>query len=113
MAASMHSDLMTVEFRKTRRAGRVFVDWLRNTPHTRTVAPWSCARAGERRRHAPILWEDLWAVAPDGIHLGDVARLSDPWRDYTPVDATVVAPRVDRMLEEAGIVLEPFDRFRS
>ena len=113
LAASMHSELMTVEFRKTRRAGRVFVDWLRNTPHATTVAPWSLRPRRGAPVACPIPWEDLWSVAPDGIYLGDVARLSDPWRDYTPVDATAVAPRVDRMLGEAGIVLEPFDRFRS
>ena len=82
LAASMHSELMTVESRKTRRAGRVFVDWLRNTPHATTVAPWSLRPRRGAPVACPIPWEDLWSVAPDGIYLGDVARLSNPWRDY-------------------------------
>jgi hypothetical protein len=37
----------------------------------------------------------------------------DPWEGITPQDLTPVAPVVDEALAEAGIELEPFDRFRS
>ena len=113
LAASMHSELMTVEFRKTRWDGRVFVDWLHNTPHS-----------DDRRSLVVAPAPGSAGSMPDSMG-GPVvrrARWHIPWRhrpavrpvaDYTPVDATAVPPRVDRMLGEAGIVLEPFDRFRS
>ena len=47
LACEEHPDLMTLAFRKADRGDRVFVDWMRNTPRSTSVAPWSLrARPG-------------------------------------------------------------------
>jgi hypothetical protein len=60
-------------------------------------------------------WAELGSVAPDQVRLPDIGdRLdAEPWAGAEPVDLASVAESVQRSLDEAGIELEPFDRFRS
>ncbi len=115
LAASSHEDLLTVAFRKADRNDRVFIDWMRNTGRSTSVAPWSLRPRSGAPVAAPLAWEELMSIAPDGVHLRTVdARLDvDPWSGLKPIDLTGVVERVDRDLADAGIKLEPFDRFRS
>ncbi|MDP8958905.1 MAG: ATP-dependent DNA ligase [Actinomycetota bacterium] len=115
LAAAAESDLMTVAFRKSERGERVFVDWLRNTSHSTSVAPWSLRPRRRAPVAAPLLWEELWSVEPDGVPLRRVEERidSDPWAHTTPKDLASAAQAVERSLSELGIQLEPFDRFRS
>lgn len=115
LASAAHPDLMTLAFRKADRGRRVFVDWLRNAPYSTSVVPWSL-RAGPGAPVAvPIAWSELDDVDPNGVGFHDVeARLGeDPWAGAETQDLEPVAPVVDAALDEAGIELEPFDRFRS
>lgn len=115
LAAAANEDLMTLAFRKTDRGDRVFVDWMRNTPRSTSVVPWSLRPRAGAPVAVPLAWEELGSVAPDQVRLRDVEeRLdADPWADAEPIDLAVVAESVQRSLDEAGIELEPFDRFRS
>ncbi|MGH8937427.1 MAG: DNA polymerase domain-containing protein [Acidimicrobiia bacterium] len=115
LAAAASSELMTVAFRKSDRGDRVFVDWLRNTPHSTSVTPWSLRPRRGAPVAAPLGWEELWSVAPDGVLLRAVEERidSDPWADPTPTDLASATEAVERSLSHLGIELEPFDRFRS
>jgi bifunctional non-homologous end joining protein LigD len=115
LATAANKDLMTVAFRKSERGDRVFVDWLRNTPHSTSVAPWSLRPRRGAPVAAPLLWEELSSVDPDGVLLRTVEERidSDPWAGATPTDLASAAEAVERSLSELGIELEPFDRFRS
>ncbi|MGA7097744.1 MAG: ATP-dependent DNA ligase, partial [Acidimicrobiia bacterium] len=115
LAAVRHDDLMTVAFRKSERGERVFVDWMRNTPRSTAVAPWSLRPRPTAPVASPLTWDELDDVAPDGVTLRNVdARLAQsPWASLEPVDLEPAATRVAQALDEAGIELEPFDRFRS
>lgn len=115
LAAAAHPDELTLAFRKADRGDRVFVDWLRNSPYSTSVVPWSLrARPG-----APVAtqlsWDELADVDPNGIVMGEALdRLGlDPWGELPTHDFGPVAETVDEALSEAGIELEPFDRFRS
>ncbi|HSK06131.1 MAG TPA: ATP-dependent DNA ligase [Acidimicrobiia bacterium] len=115
LACAAHDELMTLAFRKADRGERVFVDWMRNTPRSTSVVPWSLRPRAGAPVAVPLDWVELGSVAPDGVGLGDVeGRLEDdPWADAKPVDLRLAAGQVEKSLEEAGIELEPFDRFRS
>jgi len=115
LASAAHDDLMTVAFRKADRGDRAFVDWMRNTPRSTSVVPWSLRPRAGAPVAVPLDWDELGSVAPDGVGLGDIEdRLeADPWADAKPVDLGSAAEQVQQSLEEAGIELEPFDRFRS
>ena len=115
LAAAAHPESMTLAFRKKDRGDRVFVDWLRNAPYSTSVVPWSLrARAGAPVA-VPIGWDELDRIDPNGVTLHSVEKrfAVDPWQGHRGSDLTQVADRVDTAISEAGIELEPFDRFRS
>jgi bifunctional non-homologous end joining protein LigD len=115
LAAASHEDLMTVAFRKADRGDRVFIDWMRNTGRSTSVAPWSLRPRPGASLAAPLAWEELNSVAPDGVRLRSAQERFDvdPWSGFKELDLTTAVETVDRDLADAGIELEPFDRFRS
>ncbi len=114
LAAEAADDLLTLEFRKADRGDRVFVDWLRNAPRSTSVVPWSLRARPGAPVAVPLGWDEVDEVVPDGVRMHDApARLDRrPWADLGPQDLTGALATVEAALDEAGITLEPFDRFR-
>jgi bifunctional non-homologous end joining protein LigD len=84
-------DRFLAEMSKTRRKGRIFIDYLRNGRGATTIAPYSTrARAG-----APVAWPLAWealaklksAHEATAANAADQIRRqkSDPWRGYFAV----------------------------
>jgi bifunctional non-homologous end joining protein LigD len=116
LATAVHTDLLTMAFRKADREGKVFVDWMRNMPRATSVVPYSLRPKEPAPVAAPLAWDELTELGPHGVTLGSIEeRLSapDPWEGAVPLDLEPIAARVDTALDDAGITLEPFDRFRS
>lgn len=115
LAAAMHPDLMTVEFKKVERKGRVFVDWLRNAPYATSVVPWSLRARSGAPVATPLAWDELGDVDPDGIRFTDaLERVGlDPLLETAVLDFGPIVEEVAAALENAGIELQAFDRFRS
>lgn len=111
-----YPDQLTTQFKIDKREGRVFLDWMRNRYTATSVAPWSLRPRAGAPVATPLAWEELSSVAPDGNTLHTTPeRLAstNPWDGVDPVDLGPATAQVASMMEEAGIVLEPFDRFRS
>lgn len=75
----------TATMAKTKRRGRIFIDWLRNERGATAIAPY-CTRARPGAPVAvPVSWRELRALeAANGFHMDDVpARTAagDPWRE--------------------------------
>ena len=110
LVARRHPDTMTTEFLKRERAGRVFVDWLRNGPTATTVVPFSLRPRSGAPVAMPMRWDELDGSRPDAWKLGSVgdrldATPSIPRQDL-PTTAIVAAAR------DAGVDLDtPHDRF--
>jgi bifunctional non-homologous end joining protein LigD len=115
LAVAAHPDLLTLAFKKADRGNRVFVDWLRNAPYSTSVAPWSLRPRTGAPVATPIPWDALDLEDPDGIGLHEAPTIldDDPWADVEPLDMGGRAVAIEHALSDAGIVLEPFDRFRS
>jgi len=115
LAVDGSEDLMTLAFRKAERGDRVFVDWLRNAPYSTSVAPWSLRARPGAPVASPLRWDELDDVAPDDVRLSSIERRLDAfaWEDAETVDLGGLKEQIDGELEDAGISLEPFDRFRS
>lgn len=115
LAVEAHPDVMTIAFRKAERGERVFVDWLRNAPYSTSVVPWSLRARSGAPVAVPISWDEIDDVEPTGVTLATVAQRFDvdPWAGEEAIDLEPVAGAVDDALSDAGIELEPFDRFRS
>jgi bifunctional non-homologous end joining protein LigD len=78
-------DRYTSNVRKTRRSGKIFIDWMRNGRGATSVAPYSLRARKGARVSMPIAWEELDTVAPDGISMADALQRiggNDPWKDF-------------------------------
>ncbi len=90
--AAENPDRYLAEMSKTRRKGRIFVDYLRNGRGATAIAPFS-TRA---RKGAPVAWPVAWSALS---RLGSADRFTveavadnlkklnkDPWAGYFDVD---------------------------
>lgn len=78
-------DRYTSNIRKSKRGGKIFIDWIRNGRGATSVAPYSLRARPGAKVSMPIAWEELDSVAPDGIDCKDALRrleLPDPWKDF-------------------------------
>lgn len=111
-----HPETLTTAFRIAERGRRVFVDWLRNRTLATVVSPWSLRARPRAPVATPLAWSEVDTVAPDGFGMDDVEALldrEDPLAQATPSDAAPFVASVHAAFEAAGLVLVPFDRFRS
>lgn len=86
----------TIEHRKARRAGRLFLDVLRNGPANHAVAPYSLRPLPGAPVAVPLDWDEALSSRfhPQRITLANVGRRlgqkHDPWAD-PPRPATTIA----------------------
>jgi len=79
-----HPDVLTSEFRKDKRGGRIFFDINRNAYAQTAVAPYS-VRA---RRGAPVATPIEWSevrdrrLRPDGFGMSEALARPHPWRGF-------------------------------
>lgn len=75
----------TSNVRKSKRTGKIFIDWIRNGRGATSIAPYSLRARKGGRVSMPIAWHELDTVEPDGISMVDaLKRISedDPWKDF-------------------------------
>jgi len=79
---------------KSKRTGRIFIDYLRNDRSSTAIAPYS-PRA---RKGAPVAWPVSWSglgKARSGdemtIETAFAERRADPWKDYGSVRQSLKA----------------------
>ncbi len=111
MLAARHPDELTIAFRVASRGRRVFVDWLRNHPLATVVAPFSLRARPRATVATPFAWSDLDSTAPDAFTIDSPLEADDTIAALRPAEGAVAA--IARAFEASGLVLEPFDRFRS
>jgi bifunctional non-homologous end joining protein LigD len=96
----------TLEHRKKRRRGRLFLDILRNGPASHAVAPYSLRPIDGAPIAAPLDWDEALAADfhPRRITIGNVfrrlAQKRDPWTD-PPVPMSTIADALAR-IEQPG-----------
>jgi len=85
LLCTRHPDLVTTEFYKKDRKGRLFLDTGRNSLGATMVAPYSLRGRPNAPVSTPIEWSEVDDVKPDGIVLGEIAKrldtVGDPWRE--------------------------------
>ena len=93
--AADEPSVFTATMSKSRRRGRIFIDWLRNERGATAIAPYS-TRARENAPVAtPVSWDELAQLqAANGFRIDDVvARLdqADPWNAFGSWQQSVTA----------------------
>lgn len=87
LLCARHPDLLTVEFYKKDRKGRLYFDVMRNALGATMIAPWSLRGRPGAPISMPITWSEVEdpALAPNGFTLRDARarldRAGDPWEN--------------------------------
>ena len=71
--------------RKSKRKNKIFIDWVRNTKGSTSVAPYSIRIRDGAPVSMPIRWSELDKVKPDEIKMKDAIkrlRRKDPWNEF-------------------------------
>lgn len=83
--AQLHPDLITDQWWKELREGRVFVDFNQNAPHKNVFGAWGVRPRVGAQVSTPIEWDDLKDVRPDELTMLTVpdrlAERGDAWAD--------------------------------
>ncbi|NLX63852.1 MAG: DNA ligase D [Clostridiaceae bacterium] len=82
-------DRYTSNVRKTKRSGKIFIDWIRNVRGATSIAPYSLRARKGAMVSMPISWDELDTIAPDDIDMEKaLMRIhdNDPWKDFFNVE---------------------------
>jgi bifunctional non-homologous end joining protein LigD len=84
--ADAHPDVFTATISKSRRRGKIFIDWLRNERGATAIAPWSTRAKKNAPVAMPVSWKELSALdAGNRFGIEEAVRRMarpDPWAAY-------------------------------
>jgi bifunctional non-homologous end joining protein LigD len=77
------SDIVVSEFKDTKKPGKVFADYLQNSPLRTMVVPYSLRSTIEATVSTPLNWAEVRkGINPSDFNIFSVVkRKSDPWKD--------------------------------
>lgn len=108
-----HPDLVVSDMARSRRAGRVLVDWSQNNGAKTTIAPYSLRGRSRPTVAAPRTWRELARSDLRQLEFGEVLervrRRGDPMSGLGEADGAALEPTADRM---AGFEPSPAARDR-
>lgn len=106
LLARRHPKELTIEGRKDKRNGRLFLDWMRNAPAATVVAPYSVRPLPGAPVAVTLDWKEVAAkrFGPRNYSFDDaLARAeNDPWKGWRrrAKSLTTARARLDRLLED-------------
>ncbi|MGH7128350.1 MAG: non-homologous end-joining DNA ligase, partial [Planctomycetaceae bacterium] len=100
-AAGEHPDVFVATMSKSRRSGKIFIDWLRNDRGATAIAPYSSRARQGAPVATPLSWKELAQVeAADAFHVADVLRRigrQDPWAAYARISQSLTRKMQDSL----------------
>ncbi|MGA3291148.1 MAG: non-homologous end-joining DNA ligase [Candidatus Bathyarchaeia archaeon] len=77
------SDIVVSEFKDTKKPGKVFADYLQNSPMRTMVVPYSLRPTPQATVSAPLEWTEIKkSINPSGFNIfSEVERKLDPWKN--------------------------------
>ena len=77
------SDIVVSEFKDTKKPGKVFADYLQNSPMRTMVVPYSLRPTPEATVSTPLEWSEVKkGINPSDFNIFSVVkRTSNPWKD--------------------------------
>jgi bifunctional non-homologous end joining protein LigD len=108
--AEQFPDRLTVEGRKEKRRGRIFVDWLRNSYGATAVAPFSVRARPGAPVAMPISWDEVKSarLTPSRYKMSNavkvISKRDDPWKGWRRKARSLKEParRLQRLGEAAS-----------
>jgi bifunctional non-homologous end joining protein LigD len=80
---AIKSDIVVSEFKDTKKPGKVFADYLQNSPLRTMVVPYSLRPTPDATVSAPLDWSEVKkGINPSEFNIFNVVkRQSDPWKN--------------------------------
>jgi bifunctional non-homologous end joining protein LigD len=68
---------------KSKRRGRIYIDWLRNRMTATAIVPWSLRARQEASVAMPVTWREMQSArSATDFTIADAVRRRDPWKTY-------------------------------
>ena len=77
------NEIVVSEFKDTKKPGKVFADYLQNSPMRTMVVPYSLRPTAEATVSTPLEWSEIKkGINPTDYNIfSEVKRMSNPWKD--------------------------------
>ena len=102
--ASEEPDIFIATMSKSRRRGRIFVDWLRNERGSTAIAPYSTRARDNGPVATPVSWDELEDLASANCFGTDdvIRRLEDgdPWDEARTFRQSITARMLERVSDD-------------
>lgn len=95
--AELNPERFTITASKTKRKGRIFIDWMRNGEGTTCIAPWSLRARMKAPVSMPVEWSHLRTAQPAGFTIHEPPVIPMAWEKPKMQLITV------KLLTELGI----------
>jgi bifunctional non-homologous end joining protein LigD len=82
--AAFNPPKFTTVISKSRRKGKIFIDYLRNGRGATCIAPWGLRARPKAPVSMPVNWEDLSTVTPAGFTIEEPPQAPSEWTDFVP-----------------------------
>lgn len=82
--AALNPRRFTINSSKARRAGKIYIDWMRNGKGALSVAPWSLRARPGAPVSMPINWSQVPDVTAAGFTIHEPTKLPEEWRHLHP-----------------------------
>ena len=79
--AELNPERFTITASKSKRKGRIFIDWMRNGEGTTCVAPWSRRARMNAPVSMPIEWADLETAQSGGFTIHEPPVIPEEWKE--------------------------------
>jgi bifunctional non-homologous end joining protein LigD len=85
LIVNINPDRYTLEMRKEKRQGKVFIDFHRNTESQTAVIPYSLRATDDATIAMPFDWKDISKISSQKYNIKNYKEhiKKDPWKDYS------------------------------
>jgi bifunctional non-homologous end joining protein LigD len=82
--AAFNPRRFTVNSTKSKRNGRIYIDWMRNGRGATCIAPWGLRARPGATVSMPINWSQLPELAKAGFTIHEPPQMPDEWSELKP-----------------------------
>lgn len=83
----------TITASKSKRDGKIYIDWLRNARGATCIAPWSLRARPGAPVSMPVEWEELAEMGPRGFTIREPVKEPASWKSIDPQHLPVALVR--------------------
>src|SRR5690606_32695255 len=96
--AAFNPDRFTVTSTKSKRSGKIFIDWMRNGRGSTCVAPWGLRARPGATVSMPISWSQLPDLSNAVFTMHELAKIPAEWQEIKTHHVPV------KLLRDLGVV---------